>query len=59
MTNAEKFKEVFGIEIDCGSCNPYPCNENDCEFLEKCESELGQPCASWWDWEYTGPLGEG
>lgn len=58
MTNAEKFKEVFGIEIDCGSCNPYPCNENDCEFWEKCESEPGRPCDTWWDWEFKEPTTE-
>ena len=55
MTNAEKFKEIFGIEIDCGTCNPYPCNENDCEFWEKCENEPVRPCDSWWDWEFKEP----
>ena len=58
MTNAEKFKEVFGIEIDCGTCNPYPCNENDCEFGEKCENEPVRPCYSWWDWEFKEPTTE-
>lgn len=56
MTNAEKFKEVFGIEIDCGSCNPYPCDPYNCKFWDQCNAG-DQHCASWWDWEYTGPLG--
>lgn len=54
MTNAEKFKEVFGIEIDCGSCNPYPCDPYNCKFWNQCNAGDRQ-CASWWDWEFEEP----
>ena len=52
MTNKEKFKEIFGIEPDCGRCNPYPCEENDCKYWAECENQPGCPCDNWWDWEF-------
>lgn len=55
MTNKEKFKEIFGIEPDCGHCTPYPCKENDCKYWEKCENEPGCPCDNWWEWEFEEP----
>lgn len=55
MTNKEKFKEIFGIEPDCGRCNPYPCEENDCKYWELCENQPGCPCDNWWDWEFEEP----
>ena len=55
MTNKEKFKEIFGIEPDCGRCNPYPCEENDCKYWEQCENQPGCPCDNWWDWEFKEP----
>lgn len=55
MTNAEKFKEIFGIEPDCGRCNPYPCEENDCKYWAECENQPGCPCDGWWEWEYKKP----
>lgn len=58
MTNKEKFKEIFGIEPDCGRCNPYPCEENDCKYWEQCENQLGCACDDWWDWEFEEPKGE-
>lgn len=58
MTNKEKFKEIFGIEPDCGHCTPYPCEENDCEYWEQCENQPGCPCDNWWDWEFKEPKAE-
>lgn len=58
MTNKEKFKEIFGIEPDCGRCNPYPCEENDCKYWEQCENQPGCPCDNWWDWEFKEPKAE-
>mgnify|MGYP003305598584 CR=1 FL=1 len=55
MTNKEKFKEIFGIEPDCGRCNPYPCEENDCKYWEQCENQPGCACDDWWDWEFEEP----
>lgn len=55
MTNKEKFKEIFGIEPDCGPCTPYPCEENDCKYWEQCENEPGCPCEGWWNWEFKEP----
>ena len=58
MTNKEKFKEIFGIEPDCGRCNPYPCEENDCKYWAECENQPGCPCDNWWDWEFKEPKAE-
>lgn len=58
MTNKEKFKEIFGIEPDCGRCNPYPCEENDCIYWAECENQPGCPCDNWWDWEFKEPKAE-
>ena len=55
MTNKEKFKEIFGIEPDCGHCTPYPCEENDCKYWAECENQPGCPCDNWWDWEFKEP----
>lgn len=55
MTNREKFKEIYGFDVDCGHCNPYPCLENDCEWWEQCENEPGCPCDGWWEMEYKEP----
>lgn len=46
MTNAEKFKEVFGFEPDKSSCPTVWCI--DCP-LRSCDSAL-----EWWDSEYKG-----
>lgn len=54
MTNAEKFKEIFGIEPDCGRCNPFPCGPSNCKFWDQCNAG-NQHCASWWDWEFEEP----
>ena len=50
MTNAEKFKEVFGIPPDKGNC-PTEC----CEFCPI--GSIGTKCVfvcDWWDEEYKG-----
>ena len=50
LTNAEKFKEVFGYEpnmglsmCDLASCDNYRCN--NCPYEEHC---------NWWNEKYTG-----
>lgn len=51
MTNAEKFKEVFGFEFNKASCvmpASYECPE--CDSCEDC------PYGDWADKEYTGKL---
>ena len=59
MTNAEKFKEVFGFEINEGVCCVY---EDDCQdcFMEryrKAEKELD--CTEgYWQSEYKEPSGK-
>ena len=52
MTNAEKYKEVFGFEPDMKSCPTYLCLNCPC-----CENTDGDySCNSnsrmWWDSEY-------
>ena len=50
MTNKEKFKEVFGLEID---------DSADCGFFD-CSDKLCKDCPvketkSWWNTEYISP----
>ena len=48
MTNAEKYKEVFGMPPDMKSCPTYKCLECPCcEFIDnkyKCNSDARM----WW-----------
>ena len=52
LTNAEKFKEVFGFEpnmgltmCDLASCGDYVCSSSHCPYEEHCD---------WWNEKYTG-----
>lgn len=51
MTNAEKFKEVFGIDPDTDSV---PIHCEDCKYNNLYGSCGGSDnkCESWWDEEY-------
>ena len=51
MTNAEKFREVFGDAEDLGTfyCAGFKCNERTCEECER---------AGFWDEEYRAPKEE-
>ena len=48
MTNAEKYKEVFGFEPDTNRCPTTNCQDCPAE-VEQCICT----CA-WWDSEYKG-----
>lgn len=51
MTNAEKYKEVFGMEPDIDSCPTLVCD--NCPLLSwkpKCDIH----CFEWWNSEYGG-----
>lgn len=51
MTNAEKFKEVFGVEPDEESMAIACPIDKDCKF----QSEMGScHCEDWWQEEYKG-----
>lgn len=49
MTNAEKYKEVFGFEPDKGNCP-----SNDCGTcpLHDCDCRPLKAAVDWWDSEY-------
>ena len=55
MTNAEKYKEIFGLEPEIESCPVYDCihcpmyNDKPGEYY--CRKNTGQ---NWWDGEYKG-----
>ena len=53
MTNAEKYKEVFGLLPDKESC-PTEC----CEFCPAHKEECLCNC-KWWDEEYNDPKSSG
>ena len=48
MTNAQKFKEIFGLEPDIYSC-PLRCPDGTCEFEEQ---DLCHTLSNWWSLEY-------
>lgn len=54
MTNAEKYKEVFGMYVDdsvcpTNNCCVCPCASHDSEGNFNCE---GARTYEWWDKEY-------
>ena len=56
MTNAEKYKEVFGMPVDPSNCPTSdcivcPCAEKDSKGNHFC---LGAATYEWWDKEYKG-----
>ena len=46
MTNKEKFKEVFGLEIDDSDCGFFDCSGFECK-----DCPLKDP-KDWWNSEY-------
>ena len=54
MTNAEKYKEVFGFEPDMKSCPTYLCF--DCPLCEEigCKRVCGSNTRMWWMDDYKG-----
>ena len=50
MTNADKFKEVFGVERK-GSCTPFV-------FGDDCVANPCSRCEDWWNAPYEAPKGE-
>jgi len=56
MTNAEKFKEVFGFEINEGACCVYEDNCQECFMDRYREAEKGYDCTEgFWQSEYKEP----
>ena len=53
MTNAEKYKEVFGMEVDPSSCPTKECIDCPCHPREN-EPDfcLTSNTYKWWDMEY-------
>lgn len=53
MTNAEKYKEVFGIEADRNACPTKECSE--CPYRKDNDDVFPScfyGCSEWWDSEY-------
>ena len=51
MTNKEKFKEVFGLEIDDTSdCGFFDCTDRTCKDCPVKDTE------NWWNMEYKEPV---
>jgi len=61
MTNAEKYKEVFGLPVDKSNCPTSDCNVCPCAM----KNELGEISCygastyEWWNKEYKGVLNNG
>lgn len=54
MTNAEKYKEVFGMEVDPGSCPARECEKCPCGKMSKSGDVdcVGGATYEWWKKEY-------
>lgn len=56
MTNAEKYKEVFGMPADSDLCPTVDCTM--CPVASRdsngCMSCTGSQCVDWWSQEYKG-----
>lgn len=52
MTNAEKYKEVFGFEPDMKSCPTYKCLECPCCEVIGCKHVCGKDTRAWWQDDY-------
>ena len=57
MTNAEKYKEIFGFEPDKGSCPTRLCKRCPLSPDSKSPCPAGYPY-HWWELEYKGDKNE-
>ena len=55
MTNAEKYKEVFGMEVDPSTCPTKECEDCPCALMNHINSDVlctGGSSYEWWNREY-------
>lgn len=58
MTNAEKYKEVFGLTVDTSMCPTMDCNVCPCCSKDS-KGDILCPAActyTWWSSEYNGVI---
>ena len=56
MTNAEKYKEVFGMSVDPSNCPSTTCEDCPCCMKDMVgnTSCVGASTYEWWSKEYKG-----
>ena len=56
MTNAEKYKEVFGMEVDPSMCPTMTCDNCPCGKMDKYGdvSCIAACTYKWWNKKYKG-----
>lgn len=54
MTNAEKYKEIFGMDVDLSNCPTKECEDCPCARINEFDeiSCFGASTYEWWSKEY-------
>lgn len=53
MTNAEKYKEIFGIDVDPVMCPTISCKKCPAEVKDRYSEVYSSDCPyGWWNQEY-------